>query len=207
MSLATNAITLGPAGCALIPSSALNCEGRGETSPGSPALPGVWDSWGSLEPFLDLVRQGPIPGQSPALVLPLPFQLASTSPAGTQSPEGSVYPPSQHLGAQPHGPPASRVGPGPGWDCSQQPRGLQTLQDVGRGTSEADRRLVEGEEEPGCPHSPSLLLIRKMGLNQALKQEVRPAGRRLLQSTQAGPSAARADGGSLPTHGAPYKVS
>lgn len=51
------------------------------------------------------------------------------------------------------------------------------MQDVGWGTSEADR-VWWRRRGAWVPPLPGLLLIGKMGLNQALKQESRPAGRR-----------------------------
>lgn len=128
-------------------------------------------------PFLNLVQQGPIPGQSLALVLPLPFQLASTSPAGTQGPEVQLCPsPASAWAHSPTGPPALLCRTRAWLGLRPTTKEVSDLAGRRAGYKRGRQRLVEEEGSLGAP-TPGLLLIRKMGLNQALKQESRPAGR------------------------------
>ena len=162
----------------------LNCEGRGETSPG-PAAPagGSGAPWGSLRGhFWTWCSRTP----SQDSHWPLFFLFLSSSrahlPLGPRALRFSHAPPQPAPGCTaPLALLPSRVEPGPGWDCSQQPQRSQTLQDVGRGTSEVDRGWWR-RRGAWVPPPLSLLLIRKMGLNQALKQESRPAGRSACSS-------------------------
>ncbi|XP_055407943.1 LOW QUALITY PROTEIN: C-type lectin domain family 18 member C-like [Bubalus kerabau] len=103
--------------------------------------------------------------------------LASTSPAGTQGPEVQLCPsPASAWAHSPTGPPALLCRTRAWLGLRPTTKEVSDLAGRRAGYKRGRQRLVEEEGSLGAP-TPGLLLIRKMGLNQALKQESRPAGR------------------------------
>ena len=177
---ATKAVTWGPAGCALIPSRAVNCEGGDEASPDLAAPAGGSGApWGSRGGHF-WTWCGRVPSQDSHQPLFLLFFSSSRAylPLGPRALRFSRAPPQPEPGCTaPLACLPSCVEPGPGWDCGPTTKEVSDLAGCRVGYKRGRQSLVE-ERGAWVPPLPSLLLIGKMGLNHALKQESGPAGRR-----------------------------
>ncbi|XP_061242694.1 C-type lectin domain family 18 member C-like isoform X1 [Bos javanicus] len=157
---------------------------RGSTSPsqasplGSQTTRGLATAWSCR-------RQPPSTGMTsaakPATATSASL-LESTSPAGTQGTEIQPCPsPARAWTHSPAGLPALPCRTRAWLGLRPTTKEVSDLAGCRAGYKRGRQRLVEEEGSVGAP-TPGLLLIGKMGLNQALKQESGPAGRSACSS-------------------------